>query len=106
MRALLKLESLPTLEGAADCLGQQIYSSLHEENSRLKEIIKTSTTAANNPMLELLFDPQTAGGLLASIPASEAGNCLQELERIGYTDARIIGRVDERDDESPVIEIN
>ena len=104
--AKLELDALPVLDGAVDCLRQKIFSSLHAENSRIKEVMQTATTAAKSPLLELLFDPQTAGGLLASVPSSEADKCLQELENKGYSDARLIGQITEKTEGMPVIQID
>ena len=43
-------------------------------------------------MEEILFDPQTSGGLLASVDASEAEQTVKELQAIGLP-ARIVGHV-------------
>jgi selenide,water dikinase len=42
---------------------------------------------------ELLFDPQTSGGLLLSLPATQAGDLVQKLNLAGVQDAVIIGEV-------------
>ena len=47
------------------------------------------------PLEEILFDPQTSGGLLVAIPENEAKKALKEIEALGL-DCGIIGRVTEK----------
>ena len=46
-------------------------------------------------MEEILFDPQTSGGLLVAIPENEDKKALKEIEALGL-DCGIIGRVTEK----------
>ena len=90
---VIKLNALPTLEGAIDTIQLGIFSSLQPSNIRLRRAIKNSNDAINHKLYPLLFDPQTAGGLLASIPNEYADECITELRKIGYQHACIIGEV-------------
>ena len=47
----------------------------------------------DHPRYRLIFDPQTAGGLLASVPADKVQACIDELKAAGYPHTSIIGRV-------------
>ena len=52
---------------------------------------------------DILYDPQTSGGLLFAIPAEESQACLTELKR-SIPDASIIGYVSEKEDSYLVLE--
>ena len=91
--AELNLAALPVLEGAEETSAAGILSSLQPANVRLRRALRNQPEALNHPRYALIFDPQTAGGLLASIPQERAAACLQALRALGYTHAAAIGRV-------------
>ncbi len=91
--AELQLSALPLLDGAVDCVKAGIVSSLQPANVRLRRALRNADEFVNDPRYPLLFDPQTAGGLLASVPAAQAAACVQALQATGYVHTAIIGRV-------------
>jgi selenide,water dikinase len=86
------LEALPVLIGAVDTITAGIESTLHAQNLQVAELIAPANM--DHPLYPLIFDPQTAGGLLAAIPASTAQSCLAALQGQGYS-AAMIGAVRE-----------
>jgi len=92
----LNLNALPLLDGALDTVRAGIFSSLQPQNIRLRRAIRDLEQASRHERYPLLFDPQTAGGLLASVPESEAEACLAELKALGYGQASEIGDVHPR----------
>lgn len=89
----LKLTNLPLLEGALETTRAGIVSSLQPANVRLRRAIQNQAAWVNHPLYPLLFDPQTAGGLLASVPLENAERCVERLRQSGYPHTAIIGQV-------------
>ncbi|CAM9994932.1 unnamed protein product [Choristocarpus tenellus] len=59
-----------------------------------------------HPSFRLLFDPQTAGGLLASVPQDRVDACVEALAKAGCEDAAVIGTIkDGRPKGTPIITI-
>ena len=91
--AELSLSALPVLDGAEDTVAAGILSSLQPANVRLRRALRDQAAWVDSPRYPLLFDPQTAGGLLASVPADRADACIDALRAAGYAQAATIGRV-------------
>lgn len=89
----INLDTLPIMDGALEMIATGIFSSLQEQNVRLRRAIKDPGNLRKHKHFPLLFDPQTSGGLLAAIPAKNAEQCLIELRELGYPISRIIGHV-------------
>ncbi|GJM13868.1 MAG: bifunctional NADH dehydrogenase FAD-containing subunit/selenide,water dikinase SelD [Pseudohongiella sp.] len=99
----LSLEDLPALDGALETLKQGILSSLHADNSLVSRDIFNSEAFRDNPRYDLLFDPQTAGGLLASVSEDQAEACIKQLRKSGYGEAKAIGRVSQTSAKLPAL---
>ena len=91
--AELNLSALPLLDGAEECVAAGIVSSLQSANVRLRRALRNQEAMVKHPRYPLIFDPQTAGGLLASVPADRVDACITELHALGYTRTVAIGRI-------------
>lgn len=89
----IALSALPVLDGALECLSKGIVSSLHKDNASHANLIRNAEHYRNEARYALLFDPQTAGGLIAAIPEHAAQSCLTALHRAGDRSARCIAKV-------------
>jgi selenide,water dikinase len=93
-------DELPILAGARDMVQQGIVSSLYPQNLRAAYYLYQGEQISDQADFPLLFDPQTAGGLLAAVPTEQADLCLAALHDLGYTESRLVGQVMSRDDET------
>jgi len=99
----LMIDALPLLDGALETVSAGILSSLQPQNVRLRRAIKNAEDWHSHPTYALLFDPQTAGGLLASVPEEKADGYLNGLRARGYQSAVLVGRVKQRGIEDAAI---
>jgi selenide, water dikinase len=90
--AELDLAAISLYEGARDLAIAGIASTLLPENLAASGVIRGDLDPATRAVL---FDPQTAGGLLAGIPQGRAADCVAALTVAGYADAAVIGSVRE-----------
>ena len=86
--AQLDLEEIPVLTGAVALAEQGVRSTLYPDNVRVAS--QMDITSPESGRAALLFDPQTAGGLLAAVSVDSADEKLAALKQAGYQ-AHIIG---------------
>jgi selenide, water dikinase len=85
-------ENVPLLPGAMECARDGHIPGGLKANREFAECIVGYEVEIADDRKALLFDPQTAGGLLISSPASEAQSLVQDLQSLGLP-AAIIGSV-------------
>ena len=85
----ITLSTVPLLPGTCILLEQGIRSTLHDAN---RAAIRLAEDSRYHPVAEVLFDPQTSGGLLAALPRIQAEAAVDRLHAGGQT-AAIIGRL-------------
>ncbi len=91
--AEIHLSALPLLDGAQECVEAGITSSLQSANVRLRRALRNQEEFVKHPRYPLIFDPQTAGGLLASVPLTQVDACIAALKAQGYPHTCKIGRI-------------
>ena len=92
--ALIALSEVRLLSGAAACFQAGIRSSLDTENRWVEQHFQTvDPQQQTRPEWAALFDPQTSGGLLLSVPAHLESQVLNDLKCAGDIDAATIGHI-------------
>jgi selenide,water dikinase len=103
-RVTVEIESsrVPILTGAIELAGAGLLTSGDKTN---REYIGEDIVIAegvSKEMSNLLYDPQTAGGLLIAIPAARSARLLARV-RESYPEAEVIGRAVERGPHSIIV---
>ena len=91
---VLNLPNLPLLPGVKKLLSNGVRSSLHDQNREAVHIerLKLCETNEFSAHAEVLFDPQTSGGLLGVLRREDAQNFVKKLKSNGH-DGAIIGHL-------------
>ena len=89
----LSLSQIPVLPGACESVNTGIFSTMHEANQRAVGATVKVEVASGRGCFELLFDPQTSGGLLMGVSPDQSARLCVSLVAAGYTQAAVIGEV-------------
>lgn len=91
--AELCFSALPTFPDVREYAREGMYSGANERNASFSAKYTTWDPNLTEADQAILYDAQTSGGLLISVPASEASALLEDLHTAGIQQAAIIGEV-------------
>ncbi len=94
--------AVPLLPGALDLATAGMLTSGDKSNRQYVGADVEIASSVDEILLRLFYDPQTAGGMLISVPEATSAALLARL-RENYPNARIIGRVHPRGPHSIVV---
>jgi selenide,water dikinase len=100
--AVVDVAALPAIDGAIELMSLGLRSTFHPENERMKRGIIIRPAAQEHPKLDLLFDPQTSGGLLFGIAPERVDETIAALQQAGDLAVVIGEAVPARDDGAPI----
>jgi selenide, water dikinase len=88
----IRAAQVPLLPGALECVRANDVPGGLKSNRQFAESCVEVDPAVSADLLTLLYDPQTAGGLLISVAEPDAGRLLEKIQRAGV-DVACIGEV-------------
>ena len=89
----IKFESLSVFQEALEMYEKGMTTGVNASNRSLVANHIGMPDSLSVSEQEILFDPQTSGGLLVSVPENQSKEILDELQQSGVSQARIIGNV-------------
>ena len=89
----LEVARLPELPGALELAQAGFFTRASQTNRRFVQAQMQVQGSPDPLRMELLFDAQTSGGLLVTLPAERAEAMIQECHEQGLRDACVVGEV-------------
>lgn len=98
----LDLDALPIIDGVLDLSAPENHSRAMGSNRDFAEASIDFAGGAESPIVPLLFDPQTSGGLLISIAPARARDLVDRCRAEGASSAVVVGSVT-HEGERPIV---
>jgi len=100
-RTSVRLHSaqVPVMAEALEYAAMGLIPAGAYKNREFREQMITFAETVPRPLQDVLFDPQTSGGLLISLSRDQADSLLSALKDAGITDAAYIGEITDNPEE-------
>ena len=89
----LDVENIPIIPEAIDYAAMGLLPAGAFKNKAFRERMVEFSSSVNPLIRDLLFDPQTSGGLLICLDGNEADKLVEELHQQGLDESEVIGEV-------------
>ncbi len=89
----LMMDRVPTMDQALEMYIKGVTTGMNAPNRRMVEKWLRFEKPLSDRTREILYDPQTSGGLLVSLPENQGEALCRALTTAGFVSARCIGRV-------------
>jgi selenide, water dikinase len=97
------MDRLPIMRESLEMYQAGVTTGVNKHN---RELVGKATRFENDRPSwhrEILYDPQTNGGLLASLPHSQGEDLVNALRKAGVEEARLVGKVEPLRDSSHLV---
>jgi selenide,water dikinase len=92
----LALSKIPVMDEALTMYDKGVTTGVNQANHDQVAPHLEMAVQASQGQQQIIFDPQTSGGLLAAVPEPAGSQVVTDLQAAGVPDAVIIGKVGER----------
>jgi len=93
LSAVIDSGGLPVIPEALELAALGMVPAGAYRNRDFRASMVELSPSLDRALSDILFDPQTSGGLLIAVSAADSGRLLSELHRRGVSDAALIGQV-------------
>ena len=96
VNARIDMSRLPILGSVLQCLAEELLPGAIERNQEYVSAWVRIEDERHPENLPILYDPQTSGGLLVSLPPESASGYVEHLKSLGHKNVSIIGEIFEK----------
>jgi len=86
-------EKIPIIPEAFDYAAMGLVPAGAYKNKEFREAMVDVSPSVKQAVLDIMYDPQTSGGLLICVERERAGDLVNELKEKGIDDVAVIGEV-------------